>query len=114
MRPLTNLSLGGIHFEKNRYYNFKIHRLFSGMGNIGFYIAVIIFKGTSYMEIMGRNYTSIGNSSFYSHLLACRKEKCKVAFIRQSSKGNGIGSNRRNCMVSYPCFGNVCSKNYPC
>ncbi len=64
-------SLGGIHFEKNRYDNFKIHRLFSGMGNIGFYIAVIIFKGTSYMEIMGRNYTSIGCSSFYSHLLAC-------------------------------------------
>lgn len=31
------------------------------MGNIGFYPAVIIFKGTSYMEIMGRNYTSIAD-----------------------------------------------------
>ena len=70
MKP-TNRSLGGIYFEKNRNYSHKVPRLFSGMGNIGFYIAVIIFKGTSYMEIMGRNYTSIGNSSFYSHLLAC-------------------------------------------
>ena len=41
------------------------------MVNIGFSIAVIIVKRTSYMEIMGRNYTFIGNSSFYSHLLAC-------------------------------------------
>ena len=41
------------------------------MGNIGRYIAAIIFKGTSYMEIMGRNYASIGNSSFYSRLLVC-------------------------------------------
>jgi len=39
------------------------------MGNISFYLAVIIFKGTSYMEVMGRNYTSICNSSFYSRLL---------------------------------------------
>ncbi len=71
MEPLTNWSLGDIHFEKDWYYNFKIHRLFSGMGNIGFYTAVIIFKGTGYMEIMGRNNTFIGNSSFYPHLLAC-------------------------------------------
>ncbi len=68
---LLNRNLGGIYFEKNRNYNYKIHRLFSGMGNIGFYLAVIIFKGTSYMEVMGRNYTSIGNSSFYSRLLVC-------------------------------------------
>ena len=71
IEPAPNWNLGGIYFEKNRNYNYKIHRLFSGMGNIGFYLAVIIFKGTSYMEVMGRNYTSIGNSRFYSHLLAC-------------------------------------------
>lgn len=62
---------GGIHFEKTRNHNYKIYRLFSGLGNIGFYIAVIIFNGTGYMEIMGRNYTSIGNSGFYFRFLAC-------------------------------------------
>jgi hypothetical protein len=66
-----NRNFGGIHFEKNRNYSYKVHRLFSGVGDIGFYIAVIIFKGTGCMEIMGRNYTSIGNSCFYSRFLAC-------------------------------------------
>lgn len=64
-------NLGGIHFEKDRNYSYKIHRFFSGLGNIGFYIAVIIFKGTGYMEIMGRNYAPVGNRSFYTRFLAC-------------------------------------------
>lgn len=40
------------------------------MGNIIFYIAVIIFGKSGYMEIVGRNYAVVGNNSLYFHFLA--------------------------------------------
>ena len=60
---------GGIRFEKNSIFNYKIYRIFSGMGNINFYITVIIFGKSGYLEIVGRNYAAVGNDSLYSHFL---------------------------------------------
>lgn len=91
MEPLTNGSLGGIHFEKIGITILKSIGFFSGMGNIGFYIAVIIFKGTSYMEIMGRNYTSIGSSSFTLIFWLAEKKNVKLHLFDNPVKGMVLG-----------------------
>lgn len=72
-------NFGGIYFEENRNYSYKVRRLFSWLVNIGFYIAIIFFKGTGCMEIMGRNYTPVGNSRFYFWILALSRNAVILA-----------------------------------
>jgi len=60
----------GIYFEKNRNYNYKLHRLFSGMGNSRFCIAAAGFGKSRHMETVGGDFAAAGDNRVYHCLLA--------------------------------------------
>ena len=72
---------GDIYVEKICNYRYKMFGILLGLGNIKLCIADAVARKPRHMEIMGRNYTSVVDYRFYSHILADRKTGGKAAFI---------------------------------